>query len=61
MPSTAAGADAASTADWMLGDSTLARPTTATSEATSNAKLAHATGAAGGAACPSASAPTGRK
>ena len=45
MPSTAAGADAASTADWMLGDSTLARPTTP-EEATSNAKLAHATSAA---------------
>jgi hypothetical protein len=52
MPSSAAGAGAASSADWMLGDSTLARPTTATSEATSNAKLPHAKGAAGGAACP---------
>ena len=48
MPSTAAGADAASTADWMLGESTLARLTTATSEAEEHARLAHATGAAGG-------------
>ena len=60
MPITVGGAPAAATARSSDGDSTLARPITATSETISSAKLAHASFADGGAACAdSSSAPTG--
>ena len=59
MPITAFGAPARSTAASIVGDSTLARPTTDTSATTSSPKLTHACATDGGCACASSPAPSG--
>ena len=56
MPITVAGAPTAATARSSVGESSLARPTTATSETSSRAKLAQAVFSDGGGACADSSA-----
>ncbi len=54
-PTTAYGEPRLRTASSIVGESSLARPTTATSAATSRPRLTHASRASGGSACPSPS------
>jgi len=61
IPTTAAGADAACTAAPIAGESVFERPTTATSDRKSSARLVSAAALVGTEACSSSARPTGRK